>query len=95
MEFQVRDVVVGQNFLVSTHYNGMEGEIIGGLAMRIMGTRNGVPCEPHSGMRYRVRWANGDITAQKPQYLRKKKYDGNEIVSWDECIWQPETVKVM
>ena len=21
--------------------------------------------------------------------LRKKKYDGNKVTSWDECIWRP------
>ena len=47
---------------------------------------------PPSAYEVRVQGCSNQIWVAFPQDLRKK-YDGNELVSWDECIWQPETVK--
>lgn len=41
----------------------------------------------------------GGYWREEENFLRKKKppkgvYDGNEVVSWDKCIWRPETVNI-
>lgn len=74
-----------------TYLNGEEVEVIGGLMMRTWSDK----IERRS---YKIQTKTGRRLIALPQELRKKKppeYDGYDIVEWDDCIWQPETVKVM
>ncbi len=45
---------------------------------------------------YLVKFGDGHITNIAAESLRKKdppEYDGYKIISWDESIWIPDTVK--
>ena len=68
-EFKLGEIVVGQNFVISTHKNGMEGTIIGPLAKCEAIEKGTGRTSTH--YRYEVEWANGDTTYQRPKYLRK------------------------
>jgi hypothetical protein len=77
--FKVDEICIGQNFIAYPEHNGMECVVIGELTMRP------VICK-HSGkptciVAYKVRWANGDITAQEHRHLRRKyANDINKLV---------------
>jgi hypothetical protein len=70
-QFKVGEVVIGQNFVFSTHRNGMEAEIIGGLSEREGWDE--VTLEYYASTCYEVLWADGRITIQEPHYLRRRK----------------------
>lgn len=91
-QFKIGEIVVGQNFTVTTKYNGMEAEIIGGLEFRRARTSHG---KLERGSMYRVQWADGKITSQFPHELRRKKPPKREIdtvVAWSDCAWRPAGV---
>lgn len=92
--FKVGDVCVGQYFLTHTEYNGMECEVIEGLALRRWYTDSGRAGED---LCYRVRWANGYVSSQQGYNLRPKrppKRAIDEVVSWESVGWMPMDVKL-
>jgi hypothetical protein len=69
-EFKVGEVAIGQNFEYFPEHNGMECEIIGGLAIRMrMNSHDGTLITDHC---YIVVWANGVRCTVSPGYLRKR-----------------------
>ena len=45
--------------------------------------------DPHPLPHYIVKFDDDEIGYAEPGQL-KKKYDGNELSAWSECVWQPE-----
>lgn len=75
--FKVGTVCVGQNHTDgAAKYNGMECEIVGGLAERNCYSR--VNHVTSKVMCYIVRWANGEELGCLPQYIRPKRPPANE-----------------
>lgn len=93
MSFRIGEVAVGQNFMHRLVRNGMECEIIGGLELR--SNTNSYDDKVTKGLRYRVRWADGLISGQEPEYLRKKK-PPQETSTWEAVQqltnWNPQKV---
>ncbi len=82
MTFKLGDVVIGQNNLVTTRFNGMEGEIAGGLALRPGVRPDG---SVMFSINYLVLWANGEKTHARPNYIRRKP-------SRSDDVWADEQV---
>lgn len=83
--FKVGDMAIGQNFVTDVQFNGMECEIIGNYDRHLGIGRDG-DLRPIEG--YKVLWANGKKSIQK-EYQLKKKYDGDNVVDWETCLWKP------
>lgn len=100
--FSIGEIAIGQGFLVNTDFNGVEGEITGGLAPRL--SVNKSTGEVVLIESYQITWASGEKEHVAPKNLRKKKPRNRDItetrenpISWDdvktfegEPIWQPE-----
>lgn len=87
--FKVGEIVVGQNHVYDTEYNGMEGQIVEGLETRRWVTERG---EHGKGFVYVVEWATGERCATEPKNIRRKpphKREIDTVVSWDICAWRP------
>jgi hypothetical protein len=69
-QFKVNEIVIGQNFIVDTQFNGMEAIIIGGLEMRPWSYED--TGESGESLAYEVEWENGEVTVQEPFTLRRK-----------------------
>lgn len=89
-KFKVGDICIGQNFIFDTECNGMECEIIGGYELR-EGLWSG-NLFPEKCYCYEVVWADGYICNAK-EFNLKPRYDGNELVSWSDCAWQPKQLE--
>lgn len=71
---KVNTIVIGQNFEVCSEFNGMEGQITGGLEMR--GCYHPITKEQYAALRYEVSWASGHIGHVAPKHLRPKRDPG-------------------
>jgi hypothetical protein len=91
--FAIGEVAVLCNLTILTHRNGLEVEIIGGLENRPAIRTNG---DHVVILGYEVRDPTGEITITAPHRLRKKRPPRNDlqVVRWDQCPWQPETINV-
>lgn len=69
--FKVGDICIGQNMVWTTHYNGMDCEIVGPLELRriVDLSKDGQLIDE---LCYHVRWADGEETAVPPEKLRRK-----------------------
>ena len=77
--FKVGEILIGQNMIMVTRCNGMECEVIGGLEMRDW--RCEITGDFGQSMTYEVRWADGGVTVQEQNELRRRKppaADSNE-----------------
>lgn len=75
-QFKVGEVLVGQNHIRNTEYNGMECIVTGELKMRRF-TYIGYT-DLYEEMRYKVQWANGIITSASQFTLRRKQPPAGE-----------------
>jgi len=87
--FRLHEIVVGQNFVDSTHRNGMECEVIGELQERSGTFKH--DSQIHTAIMYEIKWVDGDITLQPPQYLRKLP-DGRTKTEWSGVFVPRELV---
>ena len=88
MEFSVGDIVIYVR--PGSPFYGTEVEILGPLQFKqTLSDHLSSPSGP--GHRYQITHILPKFATSwaRPEWLRKK-YDGNELVSWDECIWRPE-----
>ena len=94
--FKVGDVCIGQNLFISQEYNGMECVVTGGLAIRA-GYSASTGKDIGDILCYRVKWADGTESAQRPHELRLKRpprRDIDEVVNWESVGWMPMDVKL-
>jgi hypothetical protein len=72
--FNKGDFVIGQNFIVSIHRNGMEGQVIaeGPINSSLITDGSAVVAE------YAVAWADGAVTTCDRHNLRKPKDPGRD-----------------
>lgn len=57
--------------------------------------KNGVRMYTHRGCDCTVKWDNSSrpFTAVKFWQLEPVQPEGNKVVEWSECLWQPEHLK--
>lgn len=79
-QFKVGEVCIGQNHVVTTRFNGMECEIIDGLAPRHFRDKFNNMKETWS-VAYMVLWANGETTYAEPPRLRRRP-PKQDYTSW-------------
>jgi hypothetical protein len=92
--FKVGDICIGQNFVTNVSRNGMEGVVIGGLAVRT--ARNRVDHVVRTKVGYLIKWTDGVVGHVGPHNIRPKKpprHRLNEMVSWETVGWMPFEVK--
>jgi hypothetical protein len=70
-QFKVGEICVGQNFINAQYRNGMECKIVGALKLRQ--SINSTSGKVRLLESYLVQWADGDVTAQRPFFLRRKR----------------------
>lgn len=69
--FKVGEILVGQDFFRNPRRNGMECEVVGGLALHHW--RCTTTGEIGKGMNYEVKWSDGSVTVQAPHQLRRRR----------------------
>jgi len=91
-KFQIGEIVIGQGFTYNPERNGMECEIIEGVLIRRVRWKGGREGEE---LTYLVKWPDGELTAQEPHQLRKKKHP-QDLSSWEavqeQTGWSPQKV---
>lgn len=94
-KFEIGEAAVGQNHVNYTSLNGAECIIVGGLEGRHTIDRTTREVNLNNAT-YLVKWANGETTATRPKYLKKKKPP--EEASWEEIQrtvgWNPTKIEV-
>jgi hypothetical protein len=83
--FKIGDIAIGQNFTVDVECNGKECIVLSEYKTHVV--HDDVHfLRPVEG--YFVEWENGNRGVVEPHKLRKK-YDGDEITDWENCVWKP------
>lgn len=75
--FKVGEVLVWQNFILSTELNNSECKVLAELKTRT--TRNRVTREISHDPKYLVEWEDGDIQSIRPFNLRRKQPPSGEL----------------